>query len=101
MEGEPTLEERQPKARNEYKAPARSVSEYAYTEDGNFYYRDAMEDGKYNLLFISKTSFIKTILSETISLEMDALASLESSMVTVAIKFQDIVLKQFLMYSNQ
>lgn len=44
MESEPSLEERQPKARNEYKAPAKSVSEYAYTEDGNYYYRDAMED---------------------------------------------------------
>lgn len=51
MEGEPSLEERQPKARNEYKAPARSVSEYAYTEDGNYYYRDAMEDGKHNINF--------------------------------------------------
>lgn len=46
MDSDQSTEERQPKPRNEYSAQARCLLEYAYTEDGNYYYREAMEDGK-------------------------------------------------------
>jgi len=44
MDSDRTHEERQPKPRNEANTAARSVTEYAYAEDGNYYYKDTMED---------------------------------------------------------
>ena len=41
------LDTMQPKARNEYVTPAKSVLEYCYTEDCNFSFRPAMEDGTF------------------------------------------------------
>jgi len=44
MNSDQNQEEFQPKPRNEYNPTAKSVLEYSYYEDGNYYYRDAMED---------------------------------------------------------
>jgi len=45
MNSEQTQEELQPKPRNEHNSSAKCLLEYSYHEDGNYYYRDAMEDG--------------------------------------------------------
>lgn len=57
MDSDRTQEERQPKPRNESNTAARSVTEYAYAEDGNYYYKDSMEDGreKIHLLIYEET----------------------------------------------
>ena len=51
MDSERISEERQLKPRNEYNPSGRSVLEYSYTEDGNYYCRDGMEDGIYFSVF--------------------------------------------------
>jgi len=61
MNSDQNQEEFQPKPRNEYNPTAKSVLEYSYYEDGNYYYRDAMEDGNQSTLKISylKDHFLK------------------------------------------